>query len=101
MAPVSQEPDLDALRREIDELDRKILELVAARMRVVLRVGAHKREHGMPIYDPGRERQILEKLASAAPTPLTAESARRIFERLIDEARHLEQSHARGSDPQP
>jgi chorismate mutase len=93
---VSQETELDVLRREIDAIDRRILDLIAARMRAVLSIGAYKRGHGLPIYDPDRERRILESLAGAAPSPLTPDSARRIFERLIDEARTLEQHQPSG-----
>jgi chorismate mutase len=95
MPLVTEDLDLEALRCEIDDVDRKILDLVATRMRVVITIGTYKREHGVPIYDPARERKILETLAEAAPPPLTPESARRIFERLIDESRSLEQGHAR------
>ena len=86
-------PDLSALRREIDEIDQRILELLASRMRLVLSVGDLKRQHDLAVYDPERERLVLERLAQAAPSPLTAESVRRVFERLIDESRHVEQQH--------
>ncbi|HEV8246421.1 MAG TPA: chorismate mutase [Polyangiaceae bacterium] len=85
--------ELEALRRAIDEVDRQILELVAERVRVVLRVGDYKRKRSLPIYDPERERAMIERLIQAAPQPLDAETVRRIFERLIDESRRLEQHH--------
>jgi chorismate mutase len=94
---VVSEADLEALRREIDEIDRQILELLASRMRLVLSVGDYKRERELAVYDPERERRVLERLAREAPSPLTAESVRRIFERLIDESRHVEQRHVKRS----
>jgi chorismate mutase len=94
---VASEADLEVLRREIDEIDRKILELLATRMRLVLSVGDYKRERELAVYDPERERRVLERLAQEAPSPLTADSVRRIFERLIDESRHVEQRHVKGS----
>jgi chorismate mutase len=87
------DPELDAFRREIDAIDEKILELVAARVRVVLRVGDYKRKHNLPIYDPDRERSMLERLGTRAPQPLDKNTVRRIFERLVDESRRLEQRH--------
>jgi chorismate mutase len=89
-------PELEELRRAIDEVDKKILDLVAERVRLVLRVGDVKRERQMPVYDPERERKILDRLASQAPAPLDGTTVRRIFERLIDEARRLEQHHVSG-----
>ena len=90
---MDSEPELQSLRREIDQIDRELLELLARRMRLVLRVGDYKRDRELPVYDPERERAILERLAQDAPSPLTAESVKRVFERLIDESRCLEQHH--------
>lgn len=89
-------PELDALRRAIDEIDAKILELVAERVKIVLAVGDYKRARSLAAYDPERERQMLERLCARAPSPLDAETVRRVFERLIDESRRLEQGHMTG-----
>jgi chorismate mutase len=87
-------PDLDTLRRSIDELDSRLLALIEERVRLVLAVGDYKREHGLPIYDPERERNLIERLTAEARPPLEQGTVRRIFERLIDESRRLEQRHA-------
>ncbi|MBN2197285.1 MAG: chorismate mutase [Polyangiaceae bacterium] len=87
-----QDPELEALRQEIDTLDQRILDLVAARVRVVLRVGELKRRVGLPVYDPDRERRMLERLEQASAPPLDRSTVRRIFERLIDESRRIEQN---------
>lgn len=92
MDPVTV-PELEELRRAIDEVDQKILGLLAERVRLVLAVGDVKRERQMPVYDPDRERRILDRLAALAPPPLDGTTVRRVFERLIDEARRLEQHH--------
>lgn len=89
-------PELEQLRVQIDEVDQKILALVAERVRLVLAVGDVKRERNMAVYDPDRERRILDRLASLAPPPLDGTTVRRVFERLIDEARRLEQHHISG-----
>jgi chorismate mutase len=90
---VLQDPELEALRREIDDIDERILELVSARVRIVLRVGELKRRVGLPVYDPDRERAMLDRLAQRASPPLDLSTVRRVFERLIDESRRLEQNH--------
>ncbi len=90
---MTADPELEALRAEIDAIDQEILDRVAARVRVVLRVGELKRRLGLPVYDPERERAMLERLAARATPPLDLSTIRRVFERLIDESRRLEQNH--------
>ncbi len=90
---MASDPELDEFRRAIDDIDRRILDLLAERVRVVLKVGDYKRRRQLPIYDPERERAMIERLIQGAPKPLDAETVRRIFERLIDESRRLEQHH--------
>jgi chorismate mutase len=92
-SPLVTVPELEDLRRAIDEVDRKILELVAERVRLVLQVGDVKRSRNMSVYDPERERRVLDSLAAAAQEPLDVMTVKRIFERIIDESRRLEQRH--------
>jgi chorismate mutase len=87
------ETELDRLRRAIDALDSRLLELIHERVRLVLEVGAYKSKNGLPVYDPERERRLLERLTALAQPPVDPDSVRRIFERLIDESRRLEQRH--------
>jgi chorismate mutase len=90
---VTSEPDIDGLRREIDRIDQQLLELFAARVRAVLSVGDYKRARGIPVYDPERERSLLDSLCRATEPPLDADTVRRLFERVIDESRRIEQHH--------
>jgi chorismate mutase len=90
--------DLDALRQRIDAIDTQILALVAERIQIVLQVGDYKRQRGMPVYDPERERALLDRLSSDPPTPLDGATVRRIFERLVDESRCLEQHHVKRTE---
>jgi chorismate mutase-like protein len=86
-------PELEELRRSIDEVDRKILELMVERARLVLAVGDYKRTRQMPVHDPERERRVLERLGSLATSPLDGESVQRVFQRIIEEMRSLEERH--------
>jgi len=88
---VDDSTELSRLRDEIDQIDDRILELVAERMRVALRIGELKRKSHTPVYDPERERSIYLRLCEKAPKPLTADMVRRLFERVIDESRRAEQ----------
>lgn len=86
--------ELAQLREQIDQIDDRILELLAERIRVVLRIGELKRRAGIPVYDADRERAIYERLCRRAPKPATADIVHSVFERVIDESRRAEQ-HAR------
>jgi len=48
------------LRKEIDVLDEKIIEMLGARMKLAERIGEYKRENNIAIYQPERWREILE-----------------------------------------
>jgi chorismate mutase len=86
-------PGIPELRQSIDELDRQILELLAERLRLVMRVGEVKRGLELDVYDPVRERDLLERVARRAPSALTPAAAQRIFRCIIVESRGLEQRH--------
>jgi chorismate mutase-like protein len=92
---VTVDQELEALRRQIDAVDERILGLVAERVELVLRVGELKRASGAAVYDPERERRVLDRLAHQAAPPLDRETVQRVFERLIDESRRLELAHVR------
>ena len=57
---------LDDLRRHIDELDFRIVRLIAERMEVSRQIGEEKRETGKPVYDGAREQWVLERVKNAA-----------------------------------
>ena len=58
--------NLSALRRQIDDLDNSLLELLARRMRVSKEIGQYKKEHNMPILQVQRYDEILQKRISQA-----------------------------------
>jgi chorismate mutase len=93
MPLVTSPLDLDELRRDIDAVDQQILKLLHERARLVLQVGEYKRERAMQVYDPARERSLLDRLGGAARPPLNEGVVRRIFERIVDEFRRMEQHH--------
>ena len=58
--------DLQTLRRDIDAIDRQLVELFRQRMDVTLRVGEYKRAQGIPVLDQERERQVLQNKGELA-----------------------------------
>ena len=49
------------LRKQIDELDNQLMELLAKRMRVCREIGTYKKEHNMTVLQPTRYNEILDK----------------------------------------
>lgn len=83
--------ELETLRVAIDAVDAEILSLVARRIGLVLQIADYKRGRALPIYDPARERSVIDRLIGLAPASLDAQLVRRVFERIIDESRRIEQ----------
>jgi chorismate mutase-like protein len=84
-------PTLDELRNDIDRVDEVLVRLLNERARVACEIGRLKKEQGVPIYQPEREKQVLEHVRNVAVEgPLGPEAIARLFERIIDEARRLE-----------
>ena len=88
------------LRRRIDELDRKLVELLNERSKCALEIGKLKQEQHLPLYQPDREKEVLQNAERNNQGPLTHEAIRRLFERIIDEARAAER-HAMHPDGGP
>ena len=62
--------DIADWRKKIDELDRKLVELLNQRAQAAHEIGKLKRDTGMPIYEPDRERKVFDNVRSANPGPL-------------------------------
>jgi chorismate mutase len=78
---------IQQLRRQIDELDNQLLELLAKRMRVCREIGQYKKEHNMTVYQAGRYNEILEKRnAQASLCGISPESVAHIFELIHQES---------------
>lgn len=81
---------MEEWRRRIDEIDRQLIRLLNERSQCALEIGKLKRQHSIAIYQPEREREVLENAERANDGPLADTAIRRLFERILDEARSLE-----------
>ena len=59
--------ELSDYRARIDQIDRQLVELFAQRMNTAAGIAAYKKEHGLPVLDPVREREKLLDVAAQAP----------------------------------
>ena len=79
---------LPLLRAMIDALDRDLLQIAARRMALVAEVAAYKRQHGLRIRDPQREREVLEdRVRLAAELGLPREEMESVFRLLLRASR--------------
>ena len=78
--------ELSDLRRRIDEIDSRIFELFAERTKVAEEVAAYKRESGMRIFDPVRERAKVADASERVPEDL-ATYAQVMMELLMEASR--------------
>jgi chorismate mutase len=82
---------LDDLRRDIDRVDEVLVRLLNERARCVCEIGRLKKQLGIEIYQPDREKDVLTHVRTVAcEGPLGPDAIARLFERIIDEARRLE-----------
>jgi len=81
---------LDPLRREIDELDLKILELLHRRLALVEQIAFLKRQAGVEVQDTAREEAIFRRLAREARAPLSPQAVERIFGEILEVSRELQ-----------
>jgi chorismate mutase len=87
---------IDDIRKEIDRLDRELLRIFNERAALALAIGEIKKEKGLPVYDPQREKLIFDRMTAANPGPLEDGAIIRLFERVIDESRSLERLRTKG-----
>ena len=81
---------LDELRREIDAIDEQLVRLLSERAECALQIGHEKKLAGMEVYQPTRETEVLSHVQRINMGPLDDAAMKRLFERIIDEARRLE-----------
>jgi len=78
---------LDKLRNQIDEVDQQLIDLLAKRLALVHQVGKIKAEHGLPIYAPEREADMLkQRRAEAIKKGVPGDLIENILRRIIRES---------------
>lgn len=76
---------LELIREQIDDVDRRLVELLAERARLVEQVVHYKREHQMGVVDRAREDQMLARIAEVAKdVGLDPRVAQQVLRTIID-----------------
>ena len=78
---------ITTLRKQIDELDNQLMELMAKRMRVCREIGQYKKEHNMTVLQTARYNEILEKRgAQGALCGMDSQFVSKVFEQIHEES---------------
>jgi chorismate mutase/prephenate dehydratase len=75
---------LAELRNEIDRIDRQMVDLLNERVRNAVMIGEEKRKNGVPVQDPVRENEVLDKVKSLNNGPLADEAIETLYRVIIE-----------------
>lgn len=82
--------DLQQLRDGIDEIDADILELFMKRMELCRGVAEYKREHDMPVFQGGREQQVIDRIKQLTADPELENGTAALFTTIMDISKILQ-----------
>jgi chorismate mutase/prephenate dehydratase len=84
--------EIERLRERIDAVDDEILARLNERAQLVAQVGEAKQAEGSAVYEPTRERRIIERLCAANPGPFPSAGIAPVFREIISSTRSLEEA---------
>lgn len=82
--------DLTRLRKDIDEIDRQLVELYEQRMDICKRVAEYKIENHKPVFDKQRETEKLQKVCGLARKEENRKGVEELFTQLMSLSRKLQ-----------
>jgi chorismate mutase/prephenate dehydratase len=86
----AEKQSLAELRRELDEIDGEILAAINRRAELAQQIGELKYDAAQKVFDPDRERAVLEQAAARNAGPLSDETVRAVFRELISGTRAVQ-----------
>lgn len=84
--------EIEQCRKEIDEIDKELINLFERRMDVAIRVANFKKENDLPIYDEERESKVIKKNVDNLKNKNYDLLARRFFLSIMELSRSLQES---------
>lgn len=83
--------NLAHVRDAINDLDKRLVELLNERSRFVVQVGEFKRAQGLPVYAPHREVEVLQRALARNTGPLPAATLEAVYRELMSGSFTLQQ----------
>ena len=84
--------DIQELRKQINEIDAQLVKCFDDRMRVALEIAKYKKENNLPVFDPARERDVLNRQTSAVGEDMTM-YVKLLYNTLFDLSRSYQQCY--------
>jgi len=79
--------NLNELRKQIDEMDNNLVELLSERMRLSKEIGTYKKEHNMQVVQTSRYSEILsERISQAEKFGISSDCMKKILEDIHEES---------------
>ena len=82
--------DIADWRKQIDEMDEQIVQLISKRAEAAKAIGELKAQSTLPVYEPVRETEVFEHVKRINPGPLSDEQVVDVYMRIIDVMRMLQ-----------
>lgn len=87
--------ELDTLRKEIDNCDSELLDILAKRYKAVEKIGQIKQTLGLPIYSPDREKKMFKSLKQMAiQKKISPDLIEDIIKRIMQDSYSKENNHS-------
>lgn len=93
--------DFDVWRKRIDDIDVQLVKLLNERTTCATEIGNIKVTLGLDAYSPEREVEVMRNVTACNKGPLSSAAVRRLFERIIDEARSVERAYMHEQKKKP
>jgi chorismate mutase/prephenate dehydratase len=84
--------DIQALRETIDRCDETIARTFAARMEAALEIARYKKEKGLPVMDPAREREVIARVTEPFDDAM-AVNVKLLYNTIFDLSRTWQQRY--------
>lgn len=84
---VQSTESLAILRKQIDDCDNELMQMLSKRMRVCREIGVYKKEHNITVLQSGRYNEILEKRAEQGKAcQMDSDFIKNIFQAIHEES---------------
>ncbi len=82
--------NIQELRKKIDDIDNRLVDLLNERARIVIEIGDIKKTRKLDFHSPSREREILERLAGRNTGPFPQDTLRAVYREILSSSLSLE-----------
>lgn len=93
--------ELESLRQMINKVDEELVSLFLKRMSLAVKIGEYKAENNIKIFDPIREKDIINRFSNGVKTDFDIGYVEQFLENLIFLSRRLQENMTNGKNVFP